>query len=162
MPDVEYAAIPTSELEIIKANQVESWFADTSDSESGDAFSYLWDDTTIFTLKFGSALSEDDFMFRRVAIAGRSDYLYFFDATLVTGIVTITGIGDSSDATAIRLYLRLADYTGESLPNKIDTVPGKFDASKSDFLLRWQEASYYRDNPDLFQEHYDGCDYEKE
>lgn len=162
MPDVEYVNIPKAELDVIKSSGAQAWFSE--DLEYGDFnnFSFIWEETAIFTLTFVSALSEDDFVFRRVKIPGTSNCLYFLDSTLVTGSVTIAGLGDASDATAIKMYLRLADYTGETLPNRICTVADRFKAGKSEFMLRWREVSYYREHPDLFQEDCDGCTYEEE
>lgn len=162
MPDVGYVNIPKAELDAINSSGAEACFSDDLEYGELEKCSFLWEETAIFTLTFISALSEDEFVFRRVTIPGISSCLYFLDSTLVTGSVTIAGLGDASDATAIQMYLRLADYTGETLPNRICTVVDRFKAGKSEFMLRWREVSYYRENPDLFQEDYDGCAYEEE
>jgi hypothetical protein len=162
MPDVGYVNIPKAELDVIKSSGAEAWFSEDLEYGEFEKFSFLWEETAIFTLTFISALSEDDFVFRRVTVPGISSCLYFLDSTLVTGSVTIAGLGDASDATAIKMYLRIADYMGEALPNRICTAVDRFKAGKSEFMLRWREVSYYRENPDLFQEDYDGCAYEQE
>lgn len=135
MPDVEYGNITAAELDVIKFSGAEAWFSENFECGDFDKFPFIWDETAVFTLTLVSALSEDDFVFRRVTIPGTSSCLYFLDSTLVTGSVTITGLGGASDATAIKMYLRLADYTGETLPNRNCTFADRFKACKSEFLL---------------------------
>ena len=159
MPEVEFVKIPKAELDVIKSSGSKAWFSADDQDDDFEQFAFLWDDTALFTLSFDSDLSEDEFVFRRVVIPGTSSHLYFLDATLVRGAVTISGVGDSSVATAIEMYLRIADYTGETLPDRLTVVAKRFSAKKSEFLLRWRNVTYYLDDHGSFDEHYARCPY---
>jgi hypothetical protein len=159
MPDVEYTKIPKAELDAIKSSGAEAWFSDDAHDDDFEESAFIWEDTALFTLSFDSDLSEDEFVFRRVAIPDTSSCLYFLDATLVRGAVTISGIGESSDATAIEMYLRIADYTGETLPDRITVVAERFNPDKSEFLLGWRTVTYYLNDHESFEEHYERCTY---
>jgi hypothetical protein len=60
------------------------------------------------------------------------------------------------------MYLRIADYTGETLPEKFTILTDRFNASKAEFLFPWKKVSYYVAHPDAFEVHYSGCSYEAE
>jgi hypothetical protein len=168
MYDVSFVPMPTAERELIVLLGLDKELAgeDRVDSDDDDHAEHQQHEhrdifeefEVLFTFQFTSTLSVDEWHFGRVKLRVGNTYLYFLDGVSVTGEITVAGVGPASDADTISMYLRIAEHTGETLPEKITISPG-FTASKEDFLGRWHSVRHYRTFPEQFAADYAACIY---
>ena len=156
MLEIEWAPMPDNEKVDISDLISDPWVLVDGDQDIEEC-DYNSEKTDLFTLVYTSALSVDDFTFCRAHIPGNRSWIYFLDSYLITGMITIAGLGEPSDETAILMYLRIAGQTCERLPEEI-ICENAFKADKS-WLKRWSQIGYYRDFPDELESDFASCDY---
>lgn len=117
MLEIEWAPMPDSEKLAILGILPDPWAVVGGDQDI-EGCDYQIERLDLFTFAYSSSLSFDDFTFCRSHIPGNRSWIYFFDASLITGMITIAGLGEPSDETAILMYLRIAEQTCERLPEK--------------------------------------------
>lgn len=156
MLEIEWAPMPDSEKLAILGILPDPWAVVGGDQDI-EGCDYQIERLDLFTFAYSSSLSFDDFTFCRSHIPGNRSWIYFFDASLITGMITIAGLGEPSDETAILMYLRIAEQTCERLPEKI-ICENAFKADKS-WLKRWSKIGYYRDFPDELDDDFASCEY---
>jgi hypothetical protein len=156
MPEIEWVPMPDRErVAILGLLPDPCQLAD----EDGDVENYgsPIERVYLFTSTYTSVLFEDACFFIRALISDQKEWVYFFEDLFDADVIRIAGLGQPNDETAIKMYLRIADHTCETLPEKI-TCESAFKADKS-WLKRWSQVGYYRDFPDLLESDFASCEY---
>ncbi len=156
MPEIDWAPIPDSEKLAILVLLPDPCILVDEDGDLGNPGA-LKERVHLFTFTYTSPLFEDAWFFCRALISGQQEWIYFFEGLFDADVIRIAGLGPPNDETAIRMYLRIADHTCETFPEKI-TCESAFKAEKS-WLLRWSQVGYYRDFPDLLESDFASCEY---
>jgi hypothetical protein len=156
MLEIEWAPMPDSEKSGILGLLPDPCILvdDNSDIENHEA---QIERVHLFTFTYTSPLFEDAWYFCRALISGQQEWIYFFAGLFDRDVIRIAGLGQPNDETAIRMYLRIADHTAETFPEKI-TCEIAFRAEKS-WLKRWLQVGYYRDFPDQLDSDFASCEY---
>lgn len=156
MPEIDWAPMPDGEkLAILGLLPDPCILVD----EDGDLVipDALTERVHLFTFTYTSPLLEDEWYFCRAQISGQQEWIYFFEGLFDADAIRIAGLGQPNDETTIQMYLRIADHTCETLPEKI-TCESAFKAEKS-WILRWSQVGYYRDFPDQLESDFASCQY---
>lgn len=153
MLDVEYVNMPRGEAENIKQLSFDTFLNESVDGEDDWHFS---NGSMLMALEYASGLSVDEVFFCRAPIVGSDACLSYVDASSVSSRVIFAGIGNSSRETAIEMYLRVANHTGEAFPDQILFFE-HFAPELDSFLRTWKRVGFYKKNPEWFKEDYERC-----
>ncbi len=156
MLEIEWAPMPQIEKMTISGLISDPWVLVGSEEEI-ENFGPSIERVDLFIFTYTTALSVDEFVFCRAHFPNQQEWIYFFDGVGVTGVITIAGLGKPNEETAIQMYLRIAEYTCERLPEKI-SCEGAFKADKF-WLNSWSKIGYYKDFPEFLECDIQNCKY---
>jgi len=114
--------------------------------------------STVFSTYYVTSLCEEYYDFDRIRIPGYPKWIYVFDASMAADTMVLMGVGDQSDETVVKMFMRIADHDKSRMPSRISVSAGT-DLSKTALLDPWKNRGFYRDYPAEFQDDYLLCEY---